>query len=385
MNPKFKNLIKNLITIIVLVLIWFAFLYINKLNYTKFKEIKLNTVEHPENLPTSEFSKATSFWFENSRADIYRLETIQYIGWNAVSSAYKKYLFKILDLITDLNPYFVHPYKIWMLLLPDYNPRYEDINKEQELEYVKQGEQLWLKWIENFCDKDKVELIKKQDDLQKIWTDEKYKDPCMSYEIPYYLAYIYYFHLQDPSSASDYYKIASANTDSVEWAKILSAIMRWKGWDREKAFLMFLNIWKNLDISDDQVCGDFATLLQDNIWYNVFQLGKLDSQIVKFTNDSREKIFGKFDEKKDDSISSDSQCSNYINKAVRELNLHYLEVANKKYKLDNKWNNAKNAKVLFDKKYIDYLPIDFQQYKDYWIVYEYNEKTKHFDYGMWSY
>jgi len=44
----------------------------------------------------------------------------------------------MLDIITDLNPYFIHPYKIGMLLLPDYNPRYEDADKEKEMKYVKQ-------------------------------------------------------------------------------------------------------------------------------------------------------------------------------------------------------------------------------------------------------
>ncbi len=385
MNPKLKKLLKFLIIFFILIWIGFSFLYVNSLNYKKLRNIQLNLIEHPEGLPTSEFAKATSVWFENTRADIYWLETIQYIWWNAVSSAYKKYLFKMLDLITDLNPYFSHPYRIWMLLLPDYNPRYEDLNDNQEMEYIKQAEKLWLKWIKNFCDLDKIELIKNEDDLQKIWSEDKYKNPCRSYEIPYYLAYVYYFHMQDPASASDYYKIASANTDSVEWAKILAAIMRWKGWDREKAFLMFLNIWKSLDTSEDQACNQFATLLQDKVWYQIFRENKLSSGIIKYVNDSRTQIFGEFDEEKDDSINSDTQCSNYINKAVRELNLYYVEQANEKYKQDNDWESAENAQILFDWRYIDYLPVDFQQYEDYGIIYEYNPDTWFFDYWMGKY
>jgi hypothetical protein len=69
--------------------------------------------------------------------------------------------------------------------------------------------------MKNFCDKSKIELIKKEDDLHKLWSEEKYSDPCSSYKIPYLLAYVYYFHLNDPAIASDYYKIASVNTDSV--------------------------------------------------------------------------------------------------------------------------------------------------------------------------
>ena len=382
-----KKVIKFLVISSILVISAFGFLEINNLNYGKLKEIKLVVVNHPEKLPTKEFAKSLSFWFENSRADIFWLETIQYIWSNALSSAYKKYLFAIIDLITDLNPFFEKPYKIGMLLLPDYNPRNEEITKKENLVYIKQAETIWLKWIKNFCDQSKLELIKKEDDLQKIWSkneDNPYKNPCKSYEIPYYLAYVYYFHLNNPKVASDYYKIASANTDSLEGAKILAAIMRWKGWDREKAFLMFLNIWKNLDSSESKFCSKYINVLE-GIWFQIFRENKLNSSTIKYVNDSRKKIFGEFDPEKEHDLKTDSECSNYTNKSIRELNLYYIEQANEKYKKDNLWTSSKNAKVLYDKKYIKYLPIDFQQYEDYWIIYEYNKDTGNFDYNMGSY
>ncbi|MDP3380880.1 MAG: hypothetical protein Q8S84_05150 [bacterium] len=62
---------------------------------------------------------------------------------------------------------------------------------------------------------DKIELIKNEDDLQKIWTDEKYKNPCKSYNVPSYLAYIYYYYNHDPQTAALYYKVASAVDDSL--------------------------------------------------------------------------------------------------------------------------------------------------------------------------
>jgi len=382
MNKKLKKLLQIFWILILMAWIWAIFYHINNLNYKKIKQIKYNTVEHPEFLPTSNFAKITAFWFKNTKADIYWLETIQYIWWNAVSSAYKKYLYPIINLITDLNPYFAHPYKIAMLLLPDYNPRYEDLTEEEKLEYIKKAEKIWLKWIKNFCDTKKIELIKKEDDLLKIWKDEKYANPCKDYIIPYYLAYIYYFYLHDPLNASLYYKVASANRDSVEWAKILAAIMRWKGWDREKAFLMFINMWKSLDTTKDKTCSKFADLLQNKIAYQVFKENKLDTNLIKFANDSRAKVFPK--KQKETENKLDDQCEDYVNKAIRELNLYYIEQANKKYKKDT-WENAKNAKILFNKWYIKYLPIDYQQYKDYWIIYKYNEKTGHFDYEMGKY
>ena len=53
---------------------------------------------------------------------------------------------------------------------------------------------------------------------------------------------------------------------------------------------------------------------------------------------------------------------NYINKSIREFNLHYLDEANKEY-FKKFAENTVNAKELFDKKFIDYLPVDFQQYE----------------------
>jgi hypothetical protein len=34
---------------------------------------------------------------------------------------------------------------------------------------------------------------------------------------------------------------------------------------------------------------------------------------------------------------------------------------------------------------MDYLPIDFQQYEDYGIIYTFNEDVWNYDYKMWVY
>lgn len=373
---------KKWAVLILLLVTLFLFWKINIINYWKHLQIRNNFVKHPENLPNPEFAKKTAIWFKNLRADIYRLETIQYIWSNAINSKYKKYLFNILDLVTELNPYFAHPYKIWMLLLPDYNKRYETLTKKEELFYIKQAETLWLKWIKNFCNKDKINLIKSEYDLRKIWTEEKYKNPCKDSQIPYYLAFIYYYYMHEPEIAANYYKIASANDDSLEWNKVMAAIMQWKWWDREKAYFMFLNIADSL-AKENKVCKEFSNKLK-GIWSLIFTNKlKLDWKLLENIKNTREKVFWKFNPNEQQKKQTD--CENYINKATRELNLEYIERANEKYKKDNNWKNAKNAKVLLDEKYIDYLPIDYQQEKDYWIIYIYNKDTWHFDYDMWNY
>ena len=218
---------------IVLVIIGSIFYHINTLNYVKHKNIQALIIDHPENLPHSSTAKLTSFGFTNVAADMYWLQAIQYIGWNVVGWEYKKYLSAMMNLITDLNPYFESPYTIGQLLIPSESGPYENTDNPEKLQYYKQWEALWLKWVVNFCDSEKIKIIKNENNLWEIITNPIYSDPCKSYEIPYYLAYIYYFYLKDNSSAADYYKIVAAQSDAPSGAKTLAAIMQWKWWERE--------------------------------------------------------------------------------------------------------------------------------------------------------
>ncbi len=360
------------------------FFQINTQNYKKHLAIRDNYVQHPENLPTSRSAKLSSFWFQNLKADWYWLSAIQYIGGNAVGSEYKKYLYEMMNLITDLNPYFEKPYIIGQLLLPSHNQRYENLEENQIDANVAQAEALGLKWIDKFCDPEKIELIDAQNDLLKIWNEEKYQDPCKSYDIPYSLAFVYWHYMKDPLSASKYYKIASANTDSIEWAKTMAAIMQGKWWEREKSFFMFLNLAKYI-AGDDQVCLWFANEFEQ-LWAAVFQNKlNLSWKLIQEISLARERSFGNFRDEENDIQLDDTKCTSYINKSVREINLHYIELADAKYRLEHNNEPSENAKQLFDDGYIDYLPRDFQQYEDYEIIYEYNDETDRYDYSSGNY
>ncbi|MFK7780380.1 MAG: hypothetical protein QM490_04475 [Candidatus Gracilibacteria bacterium] len=379
-----KKINKRLISISLLILIIFGFYQINGLNYNKHIEIKRSFIEHPENLPTKETALNSSFGFKNLRADIYWLETIQYIGGNAIGSEYKKYLFQMIDLITELNPYFEHPYSIGQLLLPSYNQRYENLSNEEQQRNTDEAIKLGLKGISNFCDPEKIELIKNEDNLQKIWTEEKFKDPCSEYNIPYYLAYVYYYYKNDPGNAADYYKIASAIEDGLSGSRVMAAIMSGKGGNREKSYFMFLNIAQFIE-TEDEVCLEFASNLEQvgaEIFIN--KRVALNGEILKNIGNTRSKIFGEFSEEVEEEILSDTKCGNYLNKAIREINLEYIERANKIYEEKN-GEPSINAKELFDDGYMDYLPVDFQQYEDYGIIYEYNTDIGNYDYRMGNY
>lgn len=165
----------------------------------------------------------------------------------------------------------------------------------------------------------------------------------------------------------------------------MAAIMQWKSWNREKSYFMFLNLAKFIH-SEDEMCQEFSKNLEA-VGINVF-LNKsipLDEKIIQTVWSLRDKVFGKFDEKKETELLSNTACSNYVNKAVRELNLEYVSRANKKYEQDHRGEHSATAKELFDKGYIKYLPIDFQQYKTYGIIYEYDSDIQNYDYKMGNY
>ena len=375
--------IKIVILVLSLLIIWVWFFQVNTQNYRKHLQIRDTYIEHPENLPTKDSARLTAFGFQNLKADWFWLNAIQYIGGNAVWSEYKKYLYAMLDTITELNPYFAHPYVIGQLLLPSHNAQYEEIDAQQIQENIVQWEQLGLKWIENFCDPEIIDAIDQQDNLKIIWSEEQYKNPCKNYEIPYSLAFVYYFYLNDPLSASKYYKVASANEDALEWAKVMAAIMTWKWWEREKSFFMFLNLASYI-AGQDEACQVF--------WSEFEQLGRevfakrvwLNGQIIANIEGAREKLFGRFSGQDKDPQLDDTGCISYINKAVREINLHYIEQADARYQEDNGFPSL-HAQQLYNDGYIEFLPTDFQQYDGYGIIYEYNSDTQKYDYSVGSY
>jgi hypothetical protein len=110
---------------------------------------------------------------------------------------------------------------------------------------------------------------------------------------------------------------------------------------------MFLSLAKSVE-NENKVCMDFASSLE-NLGISIF-INKdisINSKIIKEIEKIRNDILGIFDQEKELEILSDIKCSNYLNKAVRELNLFYIEEANKKYIKDNN-KSSTSAKQLFE-------------------------------------
>lgn len=318
-------------------------------------------------------------------ADIFWLQAIQYIGGNAINAEYKKYLYVMLDLITDLNPYFESPYNVGQLLLPSYNERYEEKEEDEQNKNVHQWELLWLKGIQNFCNPQKIALIEKEENLGKIWKEDMYKNPCRSYNIPYYLAYIYFFYLNDPLSSSYYYKIASANEDAPDWARILAWIMQGKSWQREKSLYMFLSLAESVE-SEESACKVMSQELQNiYLWLSSGNI-TLDWTLVENIEKTRKLVFPEFSREIEEEVLWDTKCLNFLNKAIREINLLYITEANKRFQENHPLGlPARNALGLLKEWYIDFLPTDYQQYEDYGIIYSYDYEKGRYDYEMGKY
>ena len=379
----FQKIMKKKLLFFVYFFLWVgvlsSFYFINQYNQVKITSVQLQLVKHPEFLPKKEIAKYTSFWFKNARADYYWLQAIQYIWGNAVSSEYKKYLYSMLDLITELNPYFQKPYIIGQLLLPWYNQRYEELSQQEQDFHTRQWEQIGLKGIANFCDEKKVASIITEDDLGKLFSNLSLRNPCKDYEIAFQQGFINYFYLKDSLASSNFYKIASMNDNSVEWAKIMAAIMRGKSWEREKSVLMFLNLAQATK-EKSQACEIVIRDLEAVSYITFQEKQPLSAELIKQMEDIRNEHF-QFDEKEEENIIAGNNCSNYVNKAIRELNLAYIDEANETY-FKEIGKNASTTQDLFDAKYISFQPTDFQQYDTYWISYVFNPEIGRFDYEM---
>lgn len=119
--------------------------YLVPQNYEAHRKIKRSLVDHPEFIPTADVVRISSAGMQTIVADFYWLSAIQYIGANALGAEYKEYLATMLGLVTDLSPHFTYPYQIGLLLLPDYNERYETIGRDEQKVHIDEAIKLGKK------------------------------------------------------------------------------------------------------------------------------------------------------------------------------------------------------------------------------------------------
>lgn len=207
--------------------------------------------------------------------------------------------------------------------------------------------------------------------------------------IPYYMGYIYYFLENNPAQSARYYKIASAHSDGTpEFARTMYAIMSGKSGDREKSAYLFLS----LALSDDPSSECSQAVNEIRILLGRYSFGELTKNpaYLKALNESFQAIAKNTLEKQGQSTTEENitanTCLSSLGKVVREHNLAYIETGDMTYREQN-GRSAKNAQILKEAGYIDYLPQDFQRNggDNFEVIYFYNDKTKSWDYRRGAY
>ena len=128
-----------------------------------------------------------------------------------------------------------------------------------------------------------------------------------------------------------------------------------------------------------QASSDLSKLLLSNTL-------PMNGKFIESVEEFRKKIEDQFRESASESVSKgigDDLCTTFLNKAIRELNLLYLERADANYFKD-KGKHAMTPQDLLDGKYIEVIPKDFQrdEKEKSEMIYFYNEETKHWDNKM---
>ena len=162
--------------------------------------------------------------------------------------------------------------------------------------------------------------------------------------------------------------------------------MQWKGGDREKSLYMFLSLAENTS-SDGEACGLLTSEVQAAYNYISSENLELNGQFIANIQAASELYLPTLSEENEQDVLADTQCTNFLAKAIREINLMYIEQADEKYVLDHPDEvSAMTPGKLYEEGYINFIPTDYQQYedRDYGIIYRYNEDIGRFDYEMWT-
>nr|HEC21049.1 hypothetical protein [Candidatus Peregrinibacteria bacterium] len=167
-------------------------------------KVRAEIIEQPLFLLPSDSVKLFSLGFDNLVADLLWLKTVQYVGGH-ISSRENNTLYQYLNLITDLDPQFKHPYLFGELLLP---------------EKGKTGQAIAL-------------------------AEKGLRNVPNAWEIPYYLGFIYFFHEENYEKAADLYELAATKEGVLLSAKKIAATLRSQANKHIISLEMFKDLYEN--------------------------------------------------------------------------------------------------------------------------------------------
>jgi hypothetical protein len=383
-----KPISLGILSSVLLFVLYFPSVYFaNNMAYKYVTAIKYEKVEHPEFLFASDQTRLFSFGARETIADLYWIGLIQYIGGNVIQADYKKYMARIVDLVTDLSPKFSYPVEVSLILLPDSNKLYETYSDDEVNSQRKSAINLGEKMMSQSCDPEKLKKIEQTSNLQDLLEKKELRNPCSNGMIPYYMGYVYYFNENNPAKSAEYYKIATTQDDAPEFARNMYAIMSGKWGERQKSIALFLSLAGN-DKKENSLCSDGIKQMRDILGWWDFESAVTNPSFIQAVN----KLYGQITKEtlKNDANTKDNimnnTCLSSIGKATREVNLAYIEHYDDIY-FQQHQEHARDAQDLLKKKWIPYLPKDFQQDGDdnLEVIYFYNQETKAWDYKRGRY
>ncbi len=247
------------------------------------------------------------------------ISSIQYVG-TVLRSERARYLYSLIDSLTNVSPYWEYPYEFWQLMIPiskESNVQ-EEIKKQSWDEAIR----IWKKGKKYNCDPNKIDRIKQLDQhefynlvFSQSWKYEDLKNPCGSHSIPYNLAFNYFYYLSDWEKSAQNYMITSFIENSPTASPSMVSVVTWRMWQHLQSmqlwFSQFLFYMEQLQEEDIQQEWEFLESMMDEaINKVVFEL-----QLYLLSE-------------ADDIIGSDDECFRDYDCLVREW--YVSEIVNQK-------------------------------------------------------
>ena len=168
---------------------------------------KLNPVFHEELLyfPTSTSVKISAFGYDNFIADLIWIKSIEYFGGHRLTDRNYPYLYRMLNVLTTLDKYFLPAYTLGGVLLVADARRFDE------------GNALLMKGLHN---------------LPERW------------EVPFTLAIINFLYKRDWKAAAKWFYVASRYKNTYPHCTSLAAYCLQKGYTPDKGIELWENIYK---------------------------------------------------------------------------------------------------------------------------------------------
>ncbi|UFX83371.1 hypothetical protein [Candidatus Absconditicoccus praedator] len=210
-------------------------------------------------------SLCSVFPHQSFYADLTWINSVQYIGGNA--RLHPNIKFKMIDNITNLDPYWNYVYNFGQLTIPENEllSRYdENIQYQSWKDSIKLGE----KGINFNCDNDTIEFVESlsNKDYYSVYSRlemeyPQYANPCVDHKLPFYQGFNYYNYLDEYIPASKNFMLASFNDDVPGIASSMVSILH----GRYGEYLQSMHLWYTYFVSIlDQLDGQEEETLEES-------------------------------------------------------------------------------------------------------------------------